>query len=285
MMQEKIDVDQRIKEHYEELSKGCKQVAAYVLGNHSNVILLSSMELAERAGVSDTTVVRFSKALGFRGYAEFKKYLRDSTRGNGMFAALQSMGQDHSDQYAVNYMRSMAADLQGLVQTIDYGQIDQIARLLLDCGTIYIGGLGSDIVVAEYLFTYLRKMGFNPILLVEEGHTLREYLLHITEQDVLLISSYPKMYPDEQEMAHLAKQAGAKVVALTDSEISAFLLESDYSICVRQREETFFNSYVLPMAISDLLLLRVYELAPEMVSTALRRYAKVVFRKAPSESE
>ena len=39
-------------------------------------------------------------------------------------------------------------------------QINTIAKLLLDSKQIYIGGLGSDSVVAKYLFTYMRKMGF-----------------------------------------------------------------------------------------------------------------------------
>lgn len=146
----------------------------------------------------------------------------------------------------------------------------------MDSKQIYIGGLGSDSVVAKYLFTYMRKMGFNPILLVEEGHTLREYLLNITEQDTLLMCSYPKMFQDEREMARLAKNSGATLITITDSETSSLVLESDYNISIKQKEKTFFNSYVIPMAFCNLLLLKIYELAPDKVDASLKRYTDVI---------
>ena len=273
------NIENLIKEHYLSLSKGCKRVASYILDHYSHAALLSSTELAEAAGVSDTTVVRFSKALGFNGYAEFKRCLRSNMYETNLYDDLQRMNVDRSDQFSANYMRSIAEDLQEFTNSIDYGLINTIVRRLLDSQQIYIGGLGSDAVVAKYLFTYIRKMGFNPILLVEEGHTLREYLMNITSQDTLIMCSYPKMFQDEREMARMAKRGGATLVTITDSEISALLLESDYNLSARQKEKTFFNSYVLPMALCDLLLLKIYEFAPEKVDASLKRYTEVVSQR------
>ena len=132
---------------------------------------------------------------------------------------------------------------------------------------------------AKYLFTYVRKMGFNPILLVEEGHTMREYLLNITEEDTLLMCSYPKMFQDEREMAWLAKKGGATLITITESETAALLLGGDYNISIRQREKTFFNSFVLPMAFCNLLLLTIYDLAPEKVDESLKRYTEIINRR------
>ena len=273
------NIENLIKEHYLSLSKGCKRVASYILDHYSHAALLSSTELAEAAGVSDTTVVRFSKALGFNGYAEFKRCLRSNMYETNLYDDLQRMNVDSSDQFSANYMRSIAEDLQEFTNSIDYGLINTIVRRLLDSQQIYIGGLGSDAVVAKYLFTYIRKMGFNPILLVEEGHTLREYLMNITSQDTLIMCSYPKMFQDEREMARMAKRGGATLVTITDSETSALLLESDYNLSARQKEKTFFNSYVLPMALCDLLLLKIYEFAPEKVDASLKRYTEVVSQR------
>ena len=273
------NIENLIKEHYLSLSKGCKRVASYILDHYSHAALLSSTELAEAAGVSDTTVVRFSKALGFNGYAEFKRCLRSNMYETNLYDDLQRMNVDRSDQFTANSLRPIAEDLQEFTNSIDYGLINTIVRRLLDSQQIYIGGLGSDAVVAKYLFTYIRKMGFNPILLVEEGHTLREYLMNITSQDTLIMCSYPKMFQDEREMARMAKRGGATLVTITDSETSALLLESDYNLSARQKEKTFFNSYVLPMALCDLLLLKIYEFAPEKVDASLKRYTEVVSQR------
>ena len=272
-------IEQLIKDHYHLLSKGCKRVASYVLDNYNMVALLSSVELAERVGVSDTTVIRFSKSLGFNGYAEFKRSLRSNVYESTMYDALQDMNANRNDHYASNYMLSTVEDLQEFSRTMDYQLLYTIAQTLLSSREIYIGGLGSDAVVAKYLFTYMRKMGFNPILLVEEGHTMREYLLNITPQDTLLMCSYPKMFQDEREMARLAKKGGATLITITDSEISALLLGGDYNVSIRQREKMFFNSYVLPMAFCNLLLLTIYDLAPEKVDQSLKRYTEVINKR------
>ena len=272
-------IEQLIKDHYSSLSKGCKCVASYVLDHYNMVALLSSTELAEKVGVSDTTVIRFCKSLGFNGYAEFKKSLRSNVYESTMYDTLQDMNVNRNDQSIANYMLSTVEDLQEFARTIDYHMIRAIALILLDSREIFIGGLGSDAVVAKYLFTYVRKMGFNPILLVEEGHTMREYLLNITEEDTLLMCSYPKMFQDEREMAWLAKKGGATLITITESETAALLLGGDYNISIRQREKTFFNSYVLPMAFCNLLLLTIYDLAPEKVDESLKRYTEIINRR------
>ena len=97
--------------------------------------------------------------------------------------------------------------------------------------------------------------------------------------------SYPKMFPDEREMARLAKKSGATLITITDSEISSLLLESDYNISVKQKEKTFFNSYVIPMAICNLLLLKIYELAPEKVDASLKRYTNVITKHNSPDGE
>ena len=59
---------QRIKENYDTLSSQEKKVAKFIIDNYQQSILLSSSELAQQSGVSNTAVIRFAKALGFHGF-------------------------------------------------------------------------------------------------------------------------------------------------------------------------------------------------------------------------
>lgn len=259
------------------LSKGEKLVANYILGNYNEASLLSSTELAEKAGVSDTTVIRFARDLGFKGYLDFKKTLRGSAYTTiGMYDTLCKMNIDSDNEYVANYMLSAISDLQSFVQSLDYEQVSEIAKILLNANHVYIGGLGSDAVVAQYLFTYMRKMGFHLTLLVEEGQTLREHLLNITNNDALLMCSYPRQFDDEKEMALRAKKAGATLITITNSVAEAIPLNGDYQVVITDQKRTFFNSYVVPMAFCNLLLLKINELAPTRVEKAMKRYADIV---------
>lgn len=66
-------IEKLIVDKFDSLTKGEKKVASYIQNNQMQAALLSSTELADVCGVSDTTVIRFAKDLGFQGYAEFKK--------------------------------------------------------------------------------------------------------------------------------------------------------------------------------------------------------------------
>lgn len=275
-MQQKKNLEDVIKSTYNSLSKGEKKVAKYILDNYASSPLLSSSEIAARADVSDTTVIRFAKSLGFNGFIDFKKALRSNVHTSNMYRDLQDMKINLNDQYAANYMISTVGELQNFIKTLDYEQINEIVHLILESKQLYIGGLGSDAIVANYLFGYIRKIGFKPILLVEEGHTLKESLLNITKKDVLITCNFPKMFSDETEMTRIAKSRGAKIISITDSEVSAMELKCDYSIIVPQKNKTYFNSYVIQMAICNLLLLKIYEFAPERVDSSLKAYTDMV---------
>jgi len=61
-----------IKNVYSELFEKEKNVADYVLYHFSHVVDMSVMELAQKSGVSDATVMRFCKKAGFKGFYHFK---------------------------------------------------------------------------------------------------------------------------------------------------------------------------------------------------------------------
>ena len=66
------------------------------------------------------------------------------------------------------------------------------------------------------------------------------------------------------------------MITFTNSESTAMLLESDYYLAVRQPRNTFFNSYVLQMALCELLLIKIYERIPEQVDASIREYVNAI---------
>ena len=77
-------------------------------------------------------------------------------------------------------------------------------------------------------------------------------------------------------MARTAKEHGATLITFTNSESTAMLLESDYYLAVHQSKDTFFNSYVLQMALCELLLIKIYERIPEQVDASIHEYVRMI---------
>ena len=62
---------ERITSRTKEMTASQLRIAEYVLGTPEDAVFLTAKQLAERVGVSEATVIRFARFLGFSGYQEF----------------------------------------------------------------------------------------------------------------------------------------------------------------------------------------------------------------------
>ena len=74
------DLMNRINRSYSKLSKGQKMLANYISDNYDKAVFLTASKLGSIVGVSESTVVRFSMVLGYKGYPEFQKALEEMVR-------------------------------------------------------------------------------------------------------------------------------------------------------------------------------------------------------------
>ena len=72
-----------IKKLYADLRPSEQKVADYYLGYAGQLEALSLVPMAKAAGVSQPTVMRFVKALGFGGFREFKYAVLKAASGRG----------------------------------------------------------------------------------------------------------------------------------------------------------------------------------------------------------
>ena len=102
---------QCIKEKYDTLSMQEKKVAKYIIDNYQQSILLSSAELAQQSGVSNTAVIRFAKALGFHGFLEYRREIRkEYVPAQLVYASLPLM--DRDNDYVHSYFHNLDLDIQ-----------------------------------------------------------------------------------------------------------------------------------------------------------------------------
>ena len=76
----KTDLIKTIREHMPKMSKSHKMIAAYIIDHPDSAAYLTATKLGTVTGVSESTVVRFAIELGFKGYPEMQKSLKDLIR-------------------------------------------------------------------------------------------------------------------------------------------------------------------------------------------------------------
>ena len=78
----KESILKKIELGYDSFSKGRKAIADYITEHYEKAAYMTAAKLGKHADVSESTVVRFACELGFEGYPEFQKSLRELVRTN-----------------------------------------------------------------------------------------------------------------------------------------------------------------------------------------------------------
>ena len=269
---------QRIKERYDQLSEKEKKVAKYIIDHYQQSMLLSSAELAQQSGVSNTAVVRFAKDMGYSGFIEYKKaWRKEYVPVQKVYASLPLMERGKEGDYLHNYFRSLLRDITGFIDSIDVTILTRMADQIMKSKRLYLVGFGSDEVVVSFLKNYLNLMGIQCIPVVEEGLALREKLFLMDSNDTVFMAAYPTLMESEVWVGKFAKSRGATLLVISDSEITAKQVGADIYAAFYESTDNFFNSYVLPMAFCNALLLHIFEGYPKQITRSMERYEGILY--------
>lgn len=266
-------IKERIIANYDNYSATELKVAKYVVDHYQEIWTYSSGELARTVGVSDATVVRFAKSLGYKGFLQLRGELKsEGNNHRSPYYIAKSMSTEIDDQVISEYAESMQSDIRELFSRLELNKLEAMATKILNAETVYIYGVGSDRVVSEFLGSYFPIMGIKTVLVMQEGLGLRERVINMSDKDILMMSSFPTVQSDEFWLADYAKECGADIYLLTDSELTAKGLGIDKFFITRRSTDAFYNSSVLSMCFCDILLLKIREMDQKRVDAFLYKY-------------
>lgn len=250
----------KIKEKYATMTDSQKTIGRYILENYHFVASLSAAEFAHEVGVSDATIVRFAQELGFSGFTEMKNYIKPHMRGNAphlQFVESSDTPKEKREQI-LNMGKSDINGLEELFLNYDETIIDKAAQAIFEAKNIYFIALGSAMTLQNFLTLHLHHMGFSTIAISESNALNFEKLVNISPDDLLIAISFPRYSLNTCKAIQFAKKQGAKIIGITDSADSPIGLNSDITLTVNSPTKTFFNSYVIPMALCNILLMRIF---------------------------
>lgn len=267
------DLLNRIETNYLGLSKGQKRIADYILANYDKVAFMTASSLGDVVGVSESTVVRFANALNYEGYPQLQKALQESIKTK--LTTVQRFELSKDQDIGENYLKQiMASDMENIRRTMDAVDEEMIQKsvdALHDARKVYILGLRSSSVLANYLGFYLNFILDNVSIVPSGANDLFDQLLNITEEDVLITFSFPRYSKTTYEVVDFAKAQGAKLIGITDSKSSPLVPLSDYYMTAKYNMNTFIDSLVAPMSLVNALIIAVSICEKEKVKNTFRK--------------
>jgi DNA-binding MurR/RpiR family transcriptional regulator len=254
------DFNQVISNSYPQLTKGEKQIASYLLKNQDEAAFLSGGELANRLGLSEATVVRFARKLGYESYPGMREALQENFRRRvGHSARLRSRldelreGGDIFEKVTVSEIDYLTEALQ----TVDRDQIKKAVARMIACEQLFVFGTGPSISLVHLLHQRLTRFGKQVIPLTVAGRETLEPLLLMTKKDLLFAIGFFDVNPTLQIVLDYTREVNCPAILLTDTLGSIVGDKVDIVLSAKRGPVSAFHSLVVPMTIINALLLEI----------------------------
>lgn len=203
----------KVKSVYPRFTMAEKKVADYLILNREEIGDVSSHELAERLGVGQSTVMRFSKKMGYAMFGELIADVRDS-QGDSSTEIDES---DSTFSVLSKVEEKYKAVLSSIMRSNRAEDFDRAARLLGEARSIVCFGYTNSHILAEYLSESLVELGKNAVCNVDLIQTKRRLQLLDPRHDLVVVVSKSGDKAEPVGVAQLASERGISVIALCDA--------------------------------------------------------------------
>lgn len=256
-----------IEASLEGMTKRQKTLAEYILSHGSAAAHETAAALAADAGVSESTVVRFAVFMGYEGYPQMQSALRSSLRKRmTTLERIEDINTRVRDEDIVNgVLEGDAGMIVTAMEELDREEFVKTVDMLMNAKRVYIVGMRSSAMLAQFMNYYLRLLLDNVTLVCPSGGSeVFEYLVNLSGEDTVFAISYPRYSSGTVKAVEFAKRRGASVAVLTDSETSPAAKMADAVLTAKSEMVSFVDSLVAPMSILNAIIAYIGKRRPEI---------------------
>jgi DNA-binding MurR/RpiR family transcriptional regulator len=252
-----------IARRHARFSDRLKVIAEFALDHPTDMALGTVAEVAQRAKVQPSAIVRFARALGYGGFSDIQQVFRTRLVASlapsyrERIAGLRRDGRfrDMNDPRAVlaRFASEGMVSLESLQDAVRERDLARAIAILGAAGTIYVLGLGGSFPVAAHLTYVLRKLGRRVVLLDGLGSALGEQAASATPQDVLIAISFKTYNADTARLFPDLVSRNVPAVAITDSLLSPVVQGAEVVFEIPDMPEAALRTMVAPMCLAQSL--------------------------------
>lgn len=266
-----------ITEKMPRMSKSHKLIGKYIVEHSESAMNMTATRLGEVIGISESTVVRFANEMGYKGYPELQKALRNLiktklTSVQRIDISDMTIGED----VVKDVMTNDIENLKTSVEQLDREQFEKASDMIANAKTVYIIGVRSALMLANFLYYYLDLIMDNVKLVVTTGNgEIYEQLRRIGKEDVIIGITFPRYSARTKECLEIAKKSGADIVAVTDSEVSPIVPVADSVLYVKSDMASFVDSLVGPLSVINALIVSVGRKKKDSLKNTFKRLEEI----------
>jgi DNA-binding MurR/RpiR family transcriptional regulator len=236
------DIGVRIRALLPSLAPAERRVAERVLADPAAVASWTINRLAQECATSETTVIRFCRAVGFAGYPALRLELAAARGRSERHRPRELSGDivpdDDLDTVVATIAFADARAVEETAQQLDLDQLHRVIEALVAAPRVDIYGVGASGFVALDLQQKLHRIGRVAFAWPDPHMALTSAAL-LGPDDVAVAISHSGSTRDTLDALQVAQRSGATTVALTNHPRSLLATRADHVLTTAARETTF----------------------------------------------
>lgn len=264
-----MSILEKIQNQRSSLSANGIKILDFILDEPSAIGSYSSQAIAAKIGVSQSSIVKLTQRLGFKGFTAFKlAIIEDLGRKHAILEPERPIhnkinSDDSSLTIAQKLVQEKSHALMATTNAIDFSEFEIITNLLNQAQRIQIVGIGGSALTAKDLAFKLLKIGMTA-LTEQDSHVQIATANALTKNDVQIVISYSGSRKEILMAAQTALDKGTTVIALTSTKKSPLRKLAHFCIDTiadeRQFRSSSISSRTAQNVITDLLFMTLLQI-------------------------
>ncbi len=226
-----------IEQHAQEFGTQERKVSEYLLGNEARILDLSVADIANICQVSQATVVRFCKTLGFKGLKDFKVSYQTGQYKRSEYCLPITWNDTDKEIFNKVFYKTIST-LQTSFQSTTHEMLELIADRIFAAHHIDVYGLGGSAIVAQFYRNELMRLG-KRVNAYTDPYAMHNSSSMFSERDLIITVSCSGETKEIIAIAEKAKSHHTPVVTITNHADSTLAHIADYLVVTS--EEHYFG--------------------------------------------
>ncbi len=213
-----MDCITKLKEMKEVFTKTETKVAQYILGNLENIKGMRGKELGVLIGIRQSSISRFAKKLGYKGFPEFKIALSEAIIRKKSKKTKIVHDQISMDDISSEVIKKVAYQnieaIKNTTSIVDVSDMEGAVDAICKARNIYILGAGFSGLVAKNLMYKLLEINLSANYL-DDTHIQLTSMNNTTPDDLVFAISHSGQTYEIIKSVEIAQKNGAKIITLT----------------------------------------------------------------------
>lgn len=260
-----------LSQHFDSFTHSQKRTANYLTDHMSDFAFSTLESLAEKINVSTTTIIRFARALGYKGFSEMQRDIQAELKHRESLPGRLEDMPSISDNHLLR--ESIENDIKNIRKTLEVQKDEDLKKaieIISGARHIYVLGMRSSFAVAHYMASQLGEIKKHVNLIQSIGMIYPEEIVGAGEEDVCIAYLFPRYSKVAATMISWLKEHGVKIILITSLNYGAVSGYGDIMLPCAISSVSYKNSFAAPLCLTNYMIAALakqnYDEAKEVLS-------------------